>query len=119
MNLEFLKRTTFWTVFVLVIGTWITQFTGYLPTEWAATATIAATGAYALSRGLAKHDNDLKNGINTTEFWVGVAGVVIVVVAAFDGALSVEMAQLLAVIQAGVYAISRGISKSPEEETEL
>ena len=118
MNLEFLKRTTFWTIFTLVVGTWITQFTGYLPTEGAAMATIAATGSYALSRGLAKYSNDMKNGLSTTEFWVGVAGVVIVVVAAFDGALSVKMAESLALIQGGVYALSRGLAKSPEDEVE-
>ena len=112
---EKLKSTAWWTTLAFAIGAWLAAVMDVLPAEYAAVISTASVVAYAISRGIAKYDADLKNGYKTTEFWVAVAQVIVVVLAAVPGELQDNVAGVLVATIAAVYTITRGMAAPPPD----
>jgi len=94
----------------MAAGAWLAAIGGIVPANWAAVIATGSVVAYAISRGLAKHNADLKGGYRTTEFWVGLAQVAVIVAAAVPGAVTDKIAAVLVASIAAVYTISRGVA---------
>ena len=102
------KSTAWWTTIAMAAGAWLAAIGGIVPANWAAVIATGSVVAYAISRGLAKHNADFKGGVKTTEFWVGLAQVAVIVAAAVPGAVTDKVAAVLVATIAAVYTISRG-----------
>ena len=117
MNWDFLKRTSFWIAVATVVGAWAAAAAGQLSPDWAVIMTAISSGAYALSRGLAKYDADLKAGWKTTEFWVAVVSLVVCVAAAVPGEVAAQVSGIATLIISALYLVSRGLAKNAAAET--
>ena len=115
--MEIIKRTEFWIALLATIGAVFANSQGWITPEYAAIVATVSAAAYALSRGLAKYNNDLKRGWKTTEFWVGLVGAAVVVFESVSGNISADTVVILNSIIGVIYAISRGFAKMPEYET--
>ena len=111
MNSKWYERTEFWIALLGMLGGWVLALTSIVPAQYAAYLTVASAVAYAISRGLAKYNNDIKLGIHTSEFWLAVVGVVIIVAQAIPGHISAQVAAILSALVAAFYQVSRGMSK--------
>jgi hypothetical protein len=115
MNSKF-TSTSFWATVIAGIAVFITGITDVVPAEWAAIAGTVVAALYALSRGLAKYNLDVKNGYKTREFWISLFTIIGLVAVAIPGNLTSTIAVVCSSIVAGVYAVSRGISANPQNE---
>jgi uncharacterized membrane protein HdeD (DUF308 family) len=110
-----LTSTAFWTTVAFALGAWLAAVVTTFPAEYAAIVSTASVVAYAISRGIAKYDADLKNGYKTTEFWIAVAQIVVVVLATVPGAVQDKVAGVLVATIAAVYTITRGMAAPPPD----
>ena len=107
-----LASTVFWAAVLGIVAPLIASAAGSLPVTWAAAIGTASAVAYALSRGLTKWGSDLQKGVYSSEFWLGVSQIVILVCLAVPGNISAKVATVLAAVVAAAYQISRGIAVS-------
>jgi hypothetical protein len=109
--------------FLLSIGSvvvaWASYLAGALPAEYAVYITAGAGIIYALSRGLAKFNTELKSGFKTREFWLAVASVAVTVLVAIPGVVSPELAAAMGGSVLAAYGVSRGLAKEPEAQVEM
>lgn len=111
-NTKWYERTEFWIALLGMIGGWVLALTNVVPAQYAAYLTAASAVAYAISRGLAKYNADFKLGYRTSEFWLAVIGVGVIVAQAIPGHISAQVAALLSALVAAFFQISRGMAKT-------
>jgi hypothetical protein len=99
----------------VALGAWLAAIGGVVPTSWAAVIATASVVAYAISRGLAKYGSDMKGGIHSTEFWIGIAQVAVIVCAAVPGEVTNKLAAVLVATIAAVYTVSRGVAAPADD----
>jgi len=112
------KSTEFWVAALSGAAAVAGQAAGFIPPPYG--AIVAAGGAiiYQISRGMAKHadpEGGVKPGIATTEFAANMAANVGAALAAIGGAVSPEVAVVLAAASNSAYVFSRGLAKSGEQ----
>jgi hypothetical protein len=112
-----LTSTTFWVTVALALGAWLAAVVDLLPASWAAVVATASVVAYALSRGIAKWGGDMKRGYRTTEFWIGLMQIGIIVLAAVPGTVTDKLAAALVATVTAAYTISRGLSSGEKALT--
>jgi len=109
------------TEFLLSLGSavaaWLVAAAGYLPSEYAALLMGVSAVVYALSRGLAKFNMDLKSGWKTSEFWLAMAGIIVTVLVAIPGVIDPQIALAIGASIGASYVVSRGLSKNPLDES--
>ena len=115
MNLSTFKTTEFWVAMLGVIGAVTLQLLDILPPEYAAILVTVSACAYAASRGVAKYGVELSRGWETTEFWIGILSVGVLVITALNTSWSAEWAAILSSVIAAFYTLSRGIVKNAPE----
>lgn len=108
-------RTLEFLLLVLVnAAAWLTTVAGSLPERWAVYATAASGAGYALWRGLAKQNADIKNYWQTSEFWVAVLASAPAVVAAFADTIDVKTYEVVQGVIVLATGIAMGIRKQPD-----
>lgn len=105
-----LKSTSFWASAATIIAIWISTTFTNLNGRWAVIASTAVAGLYALSRGIAKKDTDLKRGWHTTEFWLGVIQVALIVIAGIENNIPPRYAAMATAALTGLYALARSLA---------
>lgn len=115
MSISTFKTTEFWIALLTILGAVALQLTDVLPASWAAIVITVSACAYAASRGVAKYGMELKRGWQTTEFWIGILGVGVMIIASINTDWSAKWAALLSAIVAAFYTLSRGVVKNAPE----
>jgi uncharacterized membrane protein HdeD (DUF308 family) len=105
------KTTEFWVALFTGIAATIAGLTSVLPANYAAIAVTVTAALYAAARAAAKYGIDIKRGYKTSEFYVAIFSSIGIVVAAIPGEVSATVASICAAILAGIYAVTRGLSK--------
>jgi magnesium-transporting ATPase (P-type) len=103
--------TEFWGSAAAVLAAWILSFLDVIPPQYGAIASAVAAVLYAISRGIAKKDNDLRLGYKTSEFWLSVLAILGMAVAAVPGALPASVATIVSATVVAGYAIARALAK--------
>lgn len=105
------KTTEFYATLAAIIGAWTLSVADVIPPQYAGYMTVASAIAYIISRGIFKYNADFKLGYKTSEFWVGVASILVTVLAAIPSSLTVKVSGLLSVTVVAGYAIARALAK--------
>lgn len=102
--------------FLLVItnlAAWLATFGNTVSPKNAVIFSAASAGFYALARGLAKMNADTKNWWQTSEFWIGVIGALIVVVGDLNSTIGDSRAKQLIAGLTFLLMVARGLAKQP------
>jgi hypothetical protein len=95
------------------IAAWLLTFGSTVSPHNAVIFSAASAAVYALARGLAKMNADVRNYWETSEFWIGVIGALIVFIGDLQGVLSdTKVKQLIAGLTFALM-IARGLAKAP------
>lgn len=113
LNPKTFRTLEFLLVIVANAAAWAAQITDTLPTRYAVYASAASGAFYALSRGLAKLNEDTKDYWNTTEFWVAILASIPAVVAAAQDIIPATHYALIQGIVAALVAVGAGLRKQP------
>lgn len=115
MNFDSIKHdlhsTVFWATLFTIAGTWLATLVTNLPSQWGVYATVAASAAYAISKGIQKNSTDLAHGWETSEFYVGVIAVAITGFAAIQNTIPSKFAVIGTILNLVAFTLSQGIAK--------
>lgn len=116
-NPKTFKTLEFLLVVLANVAAWLLAVVDYMPTRYAVYATALAGAMYALSRGLAKVNTDVKDYWQTTEFWVAAASSVPAIIAAFADTIGPTTYGIIQTIIVMVTGIMNGARKDPAVAT--
>ena len=118
LNKSSWKSTEFWTAAFSIVGSFVAQAAGIIPSPYGPILAAVSAIAYSLSRGLAKNADPmggLKSGIATTEFWVNMLAQIAGLGSAVGGAVDPQTAAILMTASNAAYGLSRGLAKGGEQ----
>jgi hypothetical protein len=113
-NPKTFRTLEFLLLVVVNVAAWLTAIAGSLPDRWAVYATAASGAGYALWRGLAKQNSDVKDYWHTSEFWVAVIASLPAIIAAFANTINVKTYEVLQGVIVMATGIAMGIRKQPD-----
>lgn len=113
LNPKTFKTLEFLLLVLSNLAGWLLAVADYIPDRWAIYATAASGALYALWRGLAKQNTDVKDYWHTSEFYVALITSLPAVIGAFADTLD---AKSYGIIQAAIVAflgVANGLRKDP------
>jgi hypothetical protein len=113
LNPKTFKTLEFLLLVLSNLAGWLLALADYMPDRWAIYATAGSGALYALWRGIAKQNTDVKDYWHTSEFYVSIITSLPAVIGAFADTLD---ARSYGIIQAGIVAflgIANGLRKDP------
>lgn len=105
------KTIEFWVTLLAAVGVFGAGLQGAIPAQYSVYLTTAIAVAYAASRALTKWGTDLKQGYQTSEFWIAGLTVVLTLAQTVQSNVPDKTVALSVTVLTAAIAFARALSK--------